>query len=418
MEAELGLIVLLLCISAFFSGSEVAFLATRDTRLRYLTNQGSWLARLLAFLRGRRAGVLSTILIAITASNYSAERLATGLAGERIGPAFGPVVAYLTITAVVVIFCEVAPIQYAVRHTETVGLRASVPIAMLATVLAPVVFIATTITRGLLFVAGLRPETVTPLVTEDQLKAMIEQGEQEGDVPADQQRMLYGALDFGDQTVAQVMTPRPDIVWVEPDAPLQEALKLSTVNGFSRLPVCAEDPDDVIGIIYVKDILPYLHTEEIDKPVRLVARAPFFVPETLPANVLLHQLQSRRGSIAVVKDEFGGTAGVVTMEDLLEEIVGEIADEYDTEEPEIERLGDKELICDARVSLHLLANYVLAELPEDDYDSLGGFIMDLAGHIPTSGEQVSWGDLKLVVEETVGNRVTKVRVVYQPGESR
>ncbi len=410
MEAELGLIVILLGISAFFSGSEVAFLAVSDTRLHYLTTQGSRLGRLLVWLRAHRSWVLSTVLIAITASNYSAEWLATRVATQSIGSLWGPLTAYIVITIIVVIFCEITPIQYAARHREAVGLRASIPIVVLATVLAPIALILTGVTRGVLFLAGIRRDTISTPVTEDQLKTMIEQGQRQGTVPSPQQRMLYGALDFGDQTVAQVMTPRPDIVWVGRDETLQRALEIATSAGFSRLPVCQSDSDDVVGIIYIKDILPYLRTGEMDKSVRQVARAPFFVPESLPANILLQQLQSRHGSIAVVKDEFGGTAGVVTVEDLLEEIVGEITDEYDVEEPEIEQLPDDQLLCDARISLHLLANYVREDLPESDYDSLGGFILDLAGHIPSTGEQVSWGKLTFCIEQATDNRIEKVRI--------
>jgi len=417
LEAELGLIVLLLGISAFFSGSEVAFLAVSDMRLHYLSRQGSRLAQVLVFLRRYRVWVLSTVLIAITASNYSAERLATQVATKNMGTVWGPLVAYITITTIVVIFCEITPIQYAARHCETVGLRASIPIALLAAALAPVVLILTGLTRGVLFLARVGRDTISPPVTEDQLKTMIEQGQRQGTVPSPQQRMLYGALDFGDQTVAQVMTPRPDIVWVEQDETLQRALDIATSAGFSRLPVCQEDPDNVVGIIYIKDILPYLQTGEMDKPVRQVARASFFVPESLPANVLLQQLQSRRGSIAVVKDGFGGTAGVVTVEDLLEEIVGEITDEYDIEEPEIEQLSENELLCDARISLHLLANYVREDLPETDYDSLAGLILDLAGHIPSAGERVPWGKLTFHIEQAADNRIEKVRVVQKRPEA-
>ncbi len=413
MEPELGLILLLLGISAFFSASEVAFLAAGDVRLRYLTEKGSRLAQLLLFMRGHRAWVLSTVLIAITVSNYTAERLATTLAVKWIDPTVGPIVAYVSVIVIVLIFCEVTPIQYAVRHSESMAMRAAAPIAIFATLLAPVIFVLTTIARSLLWLAGVRRATATTLVTEDHLKAMIEQGEQEGTVPAVQQRMLYGALDFGDQIAAQVMTPRPDIVWVRSQCTLQEALETGTTEGFSRLPVCKGNLDDVIGVIHLKDVLPYLRTGEMDKPVRQVARAPMFVPESLPANVLLRQLQSKHCTVAIVKDEFGGTAGLVTVEDLLEEIVGEITDEYDIEEPEIQAVGEGELLCDARISLHLLANYVLEELPETKYDSLGGLILDIAGHIPTQSEQVSWGSLTFTIEEMAGNRIEKVRIIQQ-----
>ncbi len=417
MEPELGLILLLLGTSAFFSGSEVAFLAVGDARLRYLTEKGSRLAQLLLFMRGHRAWVLSTVLIAITVSNYTAERLATTLAVKWIDPTVGPIVAYVSVIVIVLIFCEVTPIQYAVRHSESMATRAALPIAIFATLLAPVIFVLSTIARGLLLLGGVRRDAAPAPVTEDQLKAMIEQGEQEGTVPAGQQRMLYGALDFGDQTVAQVMTPRPDIVWVGSQCTLQEALETGTTEGFSRLPVCKGDLDDVIGVIHIKDVLPYLRTGEMDKSVRRVARAPMFVPESLPANVLLQRLQRKHRTIAIVKDEFGGTAGLVTVEDLLEEIVGEITDEYDIEEPEIQAVGEGELLCDARISLHLLDNYVLPELPETEYDSLGGLVLDIAGHIPAQGEQVSWGSVIFVVEETAGNRIEKVRVIQQPPQA-
>lgn len=414
MEANLGLILLLLGISAFFSGSEVAFLAVGDTRLRYLSEEGSRLARLLIFLRQHRTWVLSTVLIAITASNYTAERLATQLSIDYISPTIGPIIACVAITTVVLIFCEVTPIQYAARHSETMAIRAAGPITIFAVLLAPVILVLTTIVRGLLFVVGCRRQAILPPVTEDQLKAMIEQGEQQGVVPAVQRRMLYGALDFGDQTVAQVMKPRPDIVWVDLDSTLQRVLEVGTQAGFSRLPVAEEDLDDVVGIIHLKDILPYLRKGEMDKPVRLVTRAAMFVPESLPANVLLRQLQANHRTIAIAKDEFGGTAGLVTVEDLLEEIVGEISDEYDSEQPPIQPQSEREFLCDARISLHLLANYVLEELPETEYDSLGGLILDIAGYIPTEGDQVSWRSLEFTIEQISDNRIEQVRVVQQP----
>ena len=420
MEADLAsiaLILLLLVVSAFFSGSEVAFLAVGDTRLRYLSQEGSRLARLVTFLRRHRTWVLSTVLTAITVSNYTAERLATRLSVEHIGSAAGPIIAYLAVIVIVLIFCEVTPIQYAVRHAEATALRTAVPITIFAALLTPAVLVLTAIARGLLFLGGVRRDTVPAPITEDQLKGMIEQGEEQGTVPTVQQRMLYGALDFGDQTVAQVMTPRPDIVWVGSDQTLQEALELGIQQGFSRLPVCEGSPDKIVGVIHIKDVLPYLRKGEMDKSVRRVARPPMFVPESLPANVLLRQLQASRRTIAIIKDEFGGTAGLVTVEDLLEEIVGEITDEYDVEESEIQAIGERELLCDARISLHLLANYVPEELPETEYDSLGGLILDIAGHIPAEGEEVSWGRLRLVVAQTVGNRIEKVRVIQLPQEA-
>jgi len=413
MEPPLQLVLILglLAVSAFFSGSEVAFLAVGYTRLRQLSDEGRRLAILLLLLRRYRGWVLSTVLIAITASNYLAERTATELSIQYMGPAAGPIIAFVVVTLIILIFCEIIPIQYGSRYAEAHSLRTAVPISLFALLLAPVVAVATTISRGLLYLAGVRAPAAVPVVTEDHLKAMIQQSEQQGTVPAGQPRMLYGVLDFGDQTVAQVMTPRPDTVGVEAHQGIQEALELGLEHNYSRLPVYEQSIDNVIGVIYLKDLLPYMRRYDMDHPVRRVARAPLYVPESLPANLLLRRLQRHQQMMAIVKDEYGGTAGIVTVEDLLEEIVGEIQDEYDVEEPEIVPLGGGEFLCDAGLSLLLLDNFVYEELPVDEYDSLGGLVLELAGDIPEVGESFSWGNLELVVEEAEGPRLEKLRVI-------
>lgn len=411
--SQFVLILLLLVVSAFFSGSEVAFLAVGLTRLRQLSGEGRRLARLLLFLRRHRAWVLSTVLIAITASNYLAERTATELAIRYMGPAAGPVTAFVVMTLVILIFCEVTPIHYGARHAETHSLRTVVPISLAALLLAPVVAAVTTISRGLLYLLGVRDGHALPEVTEDHLKAMIQQSL----VPAGQGRMLYGVLDFGDQTVAQVMTPRPDVTAVEAHRSIGEALSRGLEHKYSRLPVYEGSIDNIIGVLYLKDLLPYVRGDETDQPLRRVTRPPLYVPESLPANLLLRQLQSNQQMMAIAKDEYGGTAGIVTVEDLLEEIVGEIQDEYDEEEPEITPIAAGTCLCEAGVSLHSLQHFVHQELPTDEHDSLGGLILELAGDIPQVGETFSYGNLHLIVEQAEGPRLVKIRVVERIGES-
>ncbi len=408
---QLVLILTLLGVSAFFSGSEVAFLAVGYTRLRQLSDEGRRLAKLLLVLRRYRGWVLSTVLIAITVSNYLAQRTATELTIHYMGPAAGPIIAFVLMTLIILIFCEITPIQYGSAHAEAHSLRAAVPISLFALLLAPAVAVSTAISRGLLYLVGVKGPAAVPVVTEVHLKAMIQQSEQQGAVPTAQRRMLYGVLDFGDQTVAQVMTPRPDVVGVEARQTIGEALQSARAHKYSRLPVYEHSMDNVIGVVYLKDLLPYVRRDEMDYSVRRVARAPFYVPESLPANQLLRQLQSHHQMMVIVKDEYGGTAGVVTVEDLLEEIVGEIQDEYDVEEPEIVPLGGGEFLCDAGLSLLLLDNFVYEELPVDEYDSLGGLVLELAGDIPKAGESFSWGNLELVVEQAKGPRLEKIRVI-------
>ena len=414
---QLALIIVLLGVSAFFSGSEVAFLSVGHIRLRQLSDEGKRLAKLVLFLRRHRTWVLSTVLIAITASNYLAERTATEVAIHYMGPALGPIIAFIVVTGVILIFCEVTPIHYGLRNREAHSLRAAVPIGLFALLLAPVVALFTAISHGLLYLLGVKAGATLPVVTEDHLKAMIEQSERQGAVPATQRRMLYGVLEFGDQIVAEVMTPRPDVVAVAANQPIGEALRLGLENNYSRLPAYEGNIDNVIGILYLKDLLPYVPRDEMTQPVRRVARPPLYVPESLPADLLLRQFQSHHQMMAVVKDQYGGTAGIVTVEDVLEEIVGEIQDEYDTAEQEIVRLTETQFLCEAGVSLHLLEHFVRQKLPSDEYDSLGGLLLELAGDIPEAGESFNYHSLELVVEQMDGPRLEKIRVVEHQGDT-
>jgi len=403
-------IAVLLLTSAFFSGSEIGFLAVGRARLRELSEQGWWVARVLLFMHERRTWVLATILVGITGSNYFAEHFATELGISYLGPTVGPLVAFVAITAVVLVFCEVLPIQFALRHPERIALWAALPITIVSVLLSPLVAAASTAARALLWLVGGRMTNLRPSLTEEQLRAMIDRGEEVGSIPAGQREILHSVLDFGDQTVAEVMTPRVDMVCISEDEPLSEALKLGVEHKHSRLPVYKGTLDDITGILFLKDLLPYLRSNQMDIPCRMTARAPYHVPENLPVDQLLRQMQSQRQMMAIVKDDFGGTAGLVTIEDVLEEIVGEIQDEYDTEEPPIRPVGPKELLCEAGITLRALQEHVSEQLPVHEHDTLGGLIMDICGHIPQAGEQLTWGKLEFIVEQMDGPRIKRVRV--------
>ncbi|MBP8951818.1 MAG: HlyC/CorC family transporter [Armatimonadetes bacterium] len=402
-------------LSPIFSGTEVGFMAVGPTRARHLRDQGLRTARLLCLLQQNRSLVLSTILVVITAANYTAERLAVMYA-IRIDPTYGPVVAAVIMTVVVIVFCEVLPIQYGARNPEKTILRGSVPVAVFTLLLLPVVLSMSLLSRLILRAVGVHAKTVLPSVTEDHLKAMIEQGEEQGSIEATERRMLRGVLEFGDYTVAQIMVPRTDMICVEENQTLQEALELGLEHRHSRLPIYRSTPDDIVGILNVKDLLPYALEDRLGDPVRTVSRPAYHVPETLAADELLKRLQAQRITMAIARDEFGGTAGLVTVEDLLEEIVGDIRDEYDDqEEPEIIQVGPGEFLCDARVSLHELENHLTgAELPTEQYESLGGLVMDIAGHLPVVEESVDYDGLTLVIEETEGTRIKRIRVIERP----
>lgn len=406
-------------LAAFFAGSEVAFLGVPRTWVRQQAESGSKLGRILLALQERRSLVLATILICITGSYYWAEKIAVELSIELWGPVVGAglasAVALLLMTVVVLIFAEATPMQYALRNTRSVAARSSPVLALFAIVLYPVVSVLGLIVRGLMYLMGLGGHGMLPTVTEEQLKAMIEEGQSQGALARGTGRMLHGALDFGDQTAAQVMTPRPDMKCVEETASIGGAVLFAMESKHSRIPIYAEDKDHITGILYVKDTLPYVRLGEMDRPVRVVARPPHFVPESLPVDELLRQLRVGRRTMAIVYDEFGGTAGLVTVEDLLEEIVGDIQDEYDIEQPAIVR-ADGCLLCDATIGLHELDNIVGESLPTSEFDSLGGVVLAIAGRIPEEGESFQWGGLTLTVEKMDGRRISRVSIVEREVE--
>lgn len=417
-EGDLGKLILLLVVSAFFSGTEAAYLALGRTRVRQMREQRLFGSGLLLLQHRNRPLVLTVLLLGITLSNYMAERLATGVAiaalGPHYGPLFGPLAAIVVMTIVIIVVCEVTPIHLGAALPDRVGRWASLFVTPFAVLLMPVVLVLSFLSRGLLYLLGVRTGNMLPGVSEEHLKAMIEQSEEQGVLQATDRRMMHGVLDFGDRTAAQVMTPRPDMVAVSADQPLGEALELGLTEHHSRLPVYEETIDDVIGILHLKDLLPYLIKSEMNRSARVVARPAHHVPEGLPADELLRQLQGRRHMLAIVKDEYGGTAGLVTIEDVLEEIVGEIVDEYDVEEPGVVQLSPTELVCEARIGLHELEEFISEELPNEDYDSLGGLVMDIAGRVPITGETFTWHGLTFTVQAAQGPRLERILVKLPP----
>jgi putative hemolysin len=414
LNADLISLVLLLAISAFFSASEAAFLAVSRTRVRHLREGKQWGGRPLSLLHRQRPLVLTVLLLGVTLSHYTAERIATDLSVQYLSPEWGPALAVVVMTIIIVVVCEVVPIQIGAHAAESVARLTSYVVAPVALLLMPVVLLLSLLSRLALYIFGVRTGSLLPGVSEEHLKAMIEQSEEQGVLEAGERRMMHGALDFGDRTAAQIMTPRPDMVCVAADETLGAALQLGLAEHHSRLPVYEDNTDNIIGVLHLKDMLPYLLQGEMDTPARVAARAAHHVPEALPADVLLAQLQRRHSMLAVVKDEYGGTAGLVTVEDLVEEIVGEIRDEYDLDESEVVVVSAHELLCDARVSLHELENYLREELPSADYDSLGGLVMDLAGRIPQTGEEFHYGRLTLRIEAVSGPRLERIRVSWPP----
>jgi CBS domain containing-hemolysin-like protein len=253
-----------------------------------------------------------------------------------------------------------------------------------------------------------------PFVTEEEIKTLVDAGEEEGVIQEEEKAMIYSIFELGDTLAREVMIPRIDVVALDVTAPMTEALDIIMEAGLSRIPVYAETIDNVEGVLYAKDLLPYLREGRTDTALRSILREAYFIPETKKASDLLPDLQARRVHMAIVVDEYGGMAGLVTIEDLLEEIVGEIQDEYDAEEPFVEFVSDNEYVFDARVDLDDLNRLMNVALPTDDSDTLGGFIYTELGKVPVVGDRVTFQDLAFTVESVAGRRIKKVRIEKSP----
>jgi len=411
----LGLVglVVLLAAQALFSASEIGFLAISPARARHMRDAGSRTAGLIILLKRYRPFALAALLLGITGAVYESEHLAAVVTiralGPEWGPRYGPALSIVWLTIVVLVFAEVTPISWAARNPVKAAKMGAWPIAVLATVAFPVTLVLTAfsllVQRMLSRMGG-----AAPAYTEDELKTMIGAIAERGEYAPADERLLKGILNFGDQTAGQVLRPRPEMVCVGAEVNLGEALDLMLESRHSRLPVIGEDRDDIVGVLYAKDLLPYIRRGETARPCRLVARPALFVPESLPIDRLLRQLQEGRRVLAIVQDEYGGTAGLVTVEDILEEIVGPIRDEYDLEEPEVKVLGESVWSFAASVNLHEVGNYVVSELPEDEYDTLAGLLLDVAKRIPDEGATFTFGRIELLVERMDGSRIDRIRV--------
>ena len=418
---EVLLLVGLITVNAILSMARVALINVRKPRLRQLVEEGVASARIAERLADDASRLLATtqLGLVLTSSFASAvvaittvQPLAT-LVEPWLGAASYPVVFFFVVflaALAMLILAQLVPEALGVHHSERLALALARPLNLLATLFMPVVRLVVWISNGIarLFGAGTRSEM--PFVTEEEIRTLVDAGEEEGVLEEEEKEMIYSIFDLGDTMTREVMVPRIDVVALEVTTPLLEALETIMQAGHSRIPVFHETIDDIEGLLYAKDLLPYLRDGRIDVPLKGLLREPYFVPETKRASELLPDLQQRRVHMAIVVDEYGGVAGLVTIEDLLEEIVGEIQDEYDTEEPFVEFVDENEYVFDARVDLDDLNRLMDVSLPTEDNDTLGGFIYTELGKVPAPGDQVAYDDLEFVVESVAARRIRNLRV--------
>jgi putative hemolysin len=410
---KLGLATLLLCLSALFAAAETALLGVGKVKVRHLAEEGNEGAKKVLHLYRNPARLIATLLTGITLSQYLAEALVTSIAvhWEQRLALVGFSGALSVLFAVLVLtFVDVTPGIYGAASAETVALTCAQWVSLFQRLLAPFVWFAERVVNGLLHLLHWHDVRHPPLVTEGEIFAALEIAERQGLLTKEQRQMLVSALEFKEVRVGEVMVPRVDMVALHADTPLDEAIRVMRRSGHSRLPVYRDTRDEIVGILYAKDVLAAWYRGEREKTAGELARPPLFATETQRAIHLLRTMQRQRRGIAIVLDAEGGTAGLVTVEDVLEEIVGEIYDEYDIADRPVRPIGERTYLVRAPLSLRQVEKWLNVELPEEDYDTLAELLVAHLEHLPQVGDRVEVDGIVLEVAEMRGRRITWILV--------
>lgn len=403
--------IILLLLSGFFSAAEIGLLSVNRFRVHQLAEEGDVRGTILQSLLRNSSRALTVILILITGINYANESLTTTwLHNVRHLPEWVP---FTVLLVGVLIFAEVTPINYAAANPERIATRAA-PIILAATrIFHPLITVFTTIANGMLRLLGGRP-TPKPLVTGEEVRTIVDIETERGVLEEEEKELIHSIFEFSDTVVREIMVPRIDITAVDDKTSIARVIDITIEHQYSRLPVYHEDIDHIIGLVHVKDLLSYeLHGGD-QQPISVAMRQATFIPETKSVSELLQEFRETKQTLAIVIDEYGGTAGLVTVEDLLEEIVGEIYDEYDIDQPLVEWLDPQTVLVDAKLSIDEISDLIHYDLPEGEYDTVGGLLYSRFGDVPSAGEQIVIDGVTLIVDRLDGHRITKVRILLPP----
>jgi CBS domain containing-hemolysin-like protein len=405
----LFLLFVLLILSAFFSGTETAFFAANKIKIRHMAEDGNRRALLTRRLMDQPARLISTILVGNNIVNIGATALATTLAIQIFGDN-GAGIATGAMTFLVLVFGEITPKTVVARNPEVFALRVSGIINLLSILFNPLI-------RGLNIFTGFLVKILgghypqNPLVTEEEIRMLVNVGQEEGLIDEDEREMIDSIFEFDETLVREVMVPRIDIFAVNVEKTLGYVLKLIIEIGHSRIPVYENTIDNIIGVIYAKDLLQPLLEERQTRPtIKELMRQAYYVPESKKVRNLFDELRKEKVHMAIVLDEYGGTAGLVTIEDMIEEIVGEIQDEFDHEENNIEILEDGSLRVNARTSIYDINEQLEMDLPDDEFDTISGLVFHNLGKLPFEGQELDIDNLHVVVEKVTGRRIGKLHI--------
>lgn len=402
---QILLFLFLICCSAFFSMSETALMAINKIRLRTLMEENNKKAHIVAGLIENPSKMLGVILVGNNVANIGASALATAIAIEFFGNK-GVGIATGVVTLLILVFGEITPKSLAAENAERIALLVARPIKMISTLLSPIVTILITFTNGLIKLLGGNIDENEPLITEDELKAMVSVSHEEGVLDLDERDMIVNIFDFGDSLAKDVMTPRTDMVAVDVESSYQEILDVFIESQFSRLPVYEDDTDSIIGILSLKDFIRITDPDHVN--LHDYMRDPIFVFESQKTYRVFERMRDEQASISIVVDEYGGTSGLISIEDMVEEIVGDIDDEHDEATNDIVPVGSHAYAIQGYVRMDDINDTFHLNLPYDDFDTIAGFVLEVLGRIPDEGDSFKHEGITYKVLSMDKNRVEKI----------
>ena len=406
---QIIILLLLVLLSAFFSSAETALTTSNKIRIRALAEDGDERAKRVLRITDDSGKMLSAILIGNNIVNLSASSLATSLAIKLWG-SVGVGIATGVLTVIILIFGEISPKTLATIHADKIALIYSGLIEGLMKILTPVIFIINKLSMGFLFLLRVDPNAGNQQMTEEELRTIVDVSKESGVIESEEHEMINNVVDFGDAQAKEVMVPRIDMIFANIENTYDELIEIFQENMFTRLPVYEENTDNVVGILNMKDLLLCRGKEHFS--VRNIMREPYFTYEHKNTAELFIEMRKSSISLAIVLDEYGATAGLITLEDLLEEIVGEIRDEYDTdEEDSIVELSNCEFIVLGSANLDDICEELELDFTSEDYDTIGGYLIGLLDHLPEENEVIiTDDDILLRVEQMDKNRIEKIYI--------
>lgn len=411
------IIILCIILIALLSSCEIAFIAVNRIRLRNLIEKGIKNAKIAQKIREQHERLFSTVILSGNLLIILATSIGTAIAIHFFGKDnedLSIVIATVVLTFFTVVFGELVPKTLAVTHAEKIALIMAKPLDIYIKLISPFAWVFNKLSSLIIRLLGGEIKPTPQFLTEDEMKAMISIGEEEGTLEKEEKKMLHNVFEFGDKRVSEAMVPRTEIVAVPEDAVVADVLELLTANRYSRYPVINETVDNIVGLLYVKDILIKMEKEEVAKttPIKNIIRDAYYIPESKTVTELLDEMQKNKFQIAIIVDEHGGTAGLITLEDIMEEIVGGLQDEFEAieAEKEVEIVDERTFVVSGSTGMDEFNELVGADIKSEEFNTIGGFLFGLFGHLPKIGEQLRYHKLRFLILEMDSKRIEKIKI--------